>query len=86
MNRVLYYCNKLNLGIDCNLEQIGGCAYFDTPSLDSSLRQDLQHWSVAHATRHAQRGTNRRQNRYQNLNQRLPCLFLHSFFRLVISF
>ena len=22
MNRVLYYCNKLNLGIDCNLEQI----------------------------------------------------------------
>ena len=21
-NRVLYYCNKLNLGIDCNLEQI----------------------------------------------------------------
>ena len=22
MNRVLYYCNKLNLGIHCNLEQI----------------------------------------------------------------
>ena len=41
MNRVLYYCNKLNLGIHCNLEQIDVKKYILDISSDRYMLNDV---------------------------------------------